>query len=183
MSLNTLHKSQIGFLPNNRTADHVFTPQTFIDNYVHNHKEKIYACFVDFKKAFDLVWHVGFLHKLLRITVGDCFYNLIKSLYFNSTYTIKIAHKQTRPFRYVRGVREGCILIPLLFNLYISDLPSAFENTLWDPFVLPNSTKINSLFYADDLIILSRSKTGLQNCLDKFFLLYYVEDENPPQEN
>ena len=32
---------------------------------------------------------------LLQITVGDCFYNLIKSLYFNSTYAIKIAHKQT----------------------------------------------------------------------------------------
>ena len=35
-----------------------------------------------------------------------------------------------------------------------------------DPFVLPNGTKLNSLLYADDLIILSRSKTGLQNCLD-----------------
>ena len=183
MSLNTLHKSQIGFLSNNPTADHIFTRQTLIDNYVHNHKEKIYACFVDFKKAFDLVWHVGFLHKLLQITVGDFFYNLINSLYFNSTYAIKIAHKQTRPFRCVRSVREGCILIPLLFNLYISDLPSAFESALWDHFVLLNGAKINSLFYADDLIILSRSKTGLQNCLDKFFLLYYVEDENPPQEN
>ena len=46
-----LHKSQIGFLPNNRTADHVFTLRTLIDKYVHNHNEKIYACFVDFKKA------------------------------------------------------------------------------------------------------------------------------------
>ena len=106
-----------------------------------------------FKKAFDSVWHVGFLHKLLQITVGDCFYNLIKSLYFNSTYTIKIAHKLTQPFHYVRGVQEACILSPLLFNLCISDLPSAFENTLWDPFVLPNGAKLNSLFYADDLII------------------------------
>ena len=35
-----------------------------------------------------------------------------------------------------------------------------------DPFVLPNGTKINSLLYADDLIILSRSKLGLQNCLN-----------------
>ena len=81
------------------------------------------------------------------------------------------------------GVQEGCILIPLLFNLYISDLSSAFDNTLWDPFVLPNGAKINYLFYADDLIILSRSKTGLQNCLDKFFLLYFVDDENQSQEN
>ena len=50
MSLNTLHKPQIGFLPNNRTADNVFTLRALIDKYVHNHKGKIYACFVDFKK-------------------------------------------------------------------------------------------------------------------------------------
>ena len=61
---------------------------------------------------------------------------------------------------------RGCILSPLLFNLYINDLPLAFENTLSDPFVLPKGAKINSLLYADDLIILSRSKTGLQNCLN-----------------
>ena len=71
MSLNTLHlhKSQIGFLPNNRTADHVFAPRTLIDKYIHNHKEKMYACFVGFKKAFDSIWHVGLLHKLLQIDV------------------------------------------------------------------------------------------------------------------
>ena len=65
VSLNILHKSQIGFLPNNRTADHLFTLRTLIDKYVHNHNEKIYACFVDFKKAFDSVWHDGHLNKLL----------------------------------------------------------------------------------------------------------------------
>ena len=61
MSLNTLHKSQNWFLPNNRTADHVFTLRALIDKYVHDHKEKIYACFVD----HDSVWRVGLLHKLL----------------------------------------------------------------------------------------------------------------------
>ena len=58
------------------------------------------------------------------------------------------------------------ILSPLLFNFYINNLPYSFQNALSDPFVLPNGTKINSLLYADDLIILSRSKTGLQNCLN-----------------
>ena len=151
------------FLPNKRTADHVFTLRALIDKYVHNHKEKIYACFVDLKKAFDSVWLVGLLHKLWQINVGPCFYNLIKSFYFNSTCAVKIAQKQTRPFRYARGLKEGCILSLMLFNFYINDLPSACDNTLSGPFVLPNGTKLNSLFYADDLIILSRFKTGLQN--------------------
>ena len=94
VSLNILQKSQIGFLPNNRTADHAFTLRTLIDKYVHNHNEKIYACFVDFKKAFESVWHDGLLNELLQIDVGGSFYNLIKSLYHNSSCSIKIAQKQ-----------------------------------------------------------------------------------------
>ena len=52
-SLNILHKSQIGFLPKNRTSDHLLTLRTLIEKYVHCHGEKAYACFVDFRKAFD----------------------------------------------------------------------------------------------------------------------------------
>ena len=63
-----------GFSQNART--HVL-----IDKYVHNHNGKIYACFVDFRKAFDSVWHNGLLSKLLQINLGGSFYNLIKSLY------------------------------------------------------------------------------------------------------
>ena len=54
----------------------------------------------------------------------------------------------------------------MLFNLYLNDLAFSFDNVLSDPFVLPNGTRLNSLLYADDLIILSRSKLGLQNCLN-----------------
>ena len=69
----------------------------------------------------------------------------------------------------MRGVRQGCILSPLLFNLYINNLIYAFQNAFLDPIILPNGTKLNSLFYADDLIILSRSKVRLQNCLNTLY--------------
>ena len=67
------------------------------------------ACFVDFKKAFDSVWHDELLFKLLKINVDGCFFNLIKSLYSNSTCSIKIGQNQRGPFPSVRGVRQGCI--------------------------------------------------------------------------
>ena len=102
---------------------------------------------------------------MLQINIRGNFYNVIKSSYPNSTSSVRIGNSQTRSFQHARGVRQGCILSPLLFNLYVNDLAFSFNNNLSDPFVLPNGTKLNSLFYADDLIILSRSKVGLQNCL------------------
>ena len=69
-SLNILHNSQIGFLPNNRTADNVLTLRILVDKYAHYHQEKVYACFVDFRKAFDSVWHDGLFYKLLQLNVG-----------------------------------------------------------------------------------------------------------------
>ena len=47
---------------------------------------KIYACFVDFRKAFDSVWHDGLLYKLSKINVQGKFYSLIKSLFSKSTF-------------------------------------------------------------------------------------------------
>ena len=105
---NILHKSQIGFLANNRTADHVLTLRTLIDKYVHCHKEKIYACFVDFRKAFDSVWHDGLLYKLSKVNVQGKFYSLIKSLYSKATCSVRIENNKMRSFQYVRGVRKGC---------------------------------------------------------------------------
>ena len=163
-----IHPSQIGFMPGNRTADHALTLKTLHDTFVKpTNSGKIYACFVDFRKAFDSVWHQGLFYKLLKNKIGGLFYDLIKNMYSNTKCAIKISNNRTPFFQYKKGVRQGCILSPILFNLYINEIPTLFENTLSDPFILPNGTKINSLLYADDLVILSRSKSGLQNCLDQ----------------
>jgi hypothetical protein len=51
--------------------------------------------------------------------------------------------------------------------MYINEIPNLFEKIPSDPLVLPNGTSINSLLYADDLVILSQSQSGLQNCLNQ----------------
>ena len=111
------------------------------------------------------MWHEGLLHRILSYGIGGHIYDLIKSLYSKSSCSIKIGKYETSKFSYRRGVRQGCILCPLLFNLYINELPLSFNHSKTDPFTLPNGTKLNSLLYADDLVIISKSKHGLENCL------------------
>ena len=64
-------------------------------------------------------------------------------------------------------MRQGCVLSPLLFNLFINELPSLLEHELSvHPFILPDGSKLSSLLYADDLVILSQTATGLQKAID-----------------
>ncbi len=90
---DVLSKSQIGFLPNYRT-DHIFTLHTLIDKYINQNKTKIFACFVDFQKAFDSIWHEGLLSKLIESGIGGKTYNIIKTMYSNNQCAIKIGNKQ-----------------------------------------------------------------------------------------
>lgn len=71
MKHNVLSKGQIGFLPKHRTTDHVYTLHTLINQHVHQKsKGKIFACFIDFKKAFDSIWQEGLYYKILQSGVG-----------------------------------------------------------------------------------------------------------------
>lgn len=108
---NVLSKSQIGFLPNYRTTDHIFTLSTLTDNQINKNKSK-FSCFVDFKKAFDSIWHEGLLYKLLESGVGGKTADIIKSMYTNNKCAVKIGKKHTDFFPQSRGVRQGCRVQP-----------------------------------------------------------------------
>ena len=69
------------------------------------------------------------------------------------------------PFDSQVGVKQGCVMSPLLFNLYLSDFPDIFDSTC-EPDKI-NNTSVNCLMFADDIVIMSESAQGLQNCLDK----------------
>ena len=56
---NVLSKSQIGFTPQHRATDHIYTLHTLIQKHVHQNNIIIFSCFVDFKKAFNSIWHHG----------------------------------------------------------------------------------------------------------------------------
>lgn len=169
--LNSCHQKklirdeQIGFRKGRRTTDHMFILNTLIQKYVKNGSKRLYACFVDFKRAFDSVSHLHLFYKLKKTGIGTKFYNVIKTLYCNTKTCVKVGNQRTSFFNSEVGVRQGDNLSPNLFNIYLNDLPSYFDSTC-DPVSLHN-TSMNILMYADDVVLLSTSEQGLQNCVNK----------------
>jgi len=80
--------------------------------------ENIYFCFIDYSKAFDCVDH----HKLWKILqemgIPDHLTCLLRNLYACQEATVRTGHGTTDWFQIGKGVRQGCILSPCLFNLY-----------------------------------------------------------------
>lgn len=168
---NTLCKSQIGFLPEFRTTDHIYTLHTLIEQYVQKtNKGKLYACFVDFQKAFDSIWHEGMLIKILESDIRGNVYTIIKDIYKQNKCCIKINNSRTEFFKQSRGVRQGCSLSPILFNIFINELAKEIDCSTGPGLILDN-TNIKCLLFADDMVLLSPSKVGLQenlNILDTY---------------
>ena len=71
------------------------------------------------------------------------------------------------PIKSTLGLKQGCPLSPMLFNLYIDDIKEIFDDQC-DP-VTVHDLQLNHFLYADDLALLSLSQSGLQRCLDHVF--------------
>lgn len=105
------------------------------------------------------------INKLLRHDVGGNFFNILSSIYKDVKYCIKTENGYTESVSSNIGVKQGCVLSPILFNLFVADMPEIFDNTC-DPVEL-HDFKMNCILYADDLANMSDSATGLQCALDK----------------
>ena len=106
------------------------------------------------------------MFKLLSQNVSGMFFKIVKAMYKNNNICVKINNCERTSFLKSNvGVLQGDSLSPLLFNLYISDL-NAFLGVGDDTPKQVNS-RINCLMNADDLILMSRSETGLQALLDR----------------
>ena len=142
---SVIRPEQGGFRKDHRTSDHIFVLQTIIQKYTRNGGGGgLYGCFVDLKKAYDSVWRRGLIHKLGESGINQKTINLIGDMY-NKTYTSLIYNKQILPeIQTKKSVKQGDNLSPLLFNIYINDLPKEIEKGETHPIKLVGHD-INSL--------------------------------------
>ena len=160
--------SQFGFRKNHRTSDSIFILKTLINKYINREKKKIYGCFIDLKKAFDSVWRVGLLYKILKNkNLGKKLYSVIKNMYSSTEASVKSQNYLSEYVSIDRGVKQGDNLSSLLFNIYINDIPEIF-NKECEPVTLQH-INLNCLMFADDILLLSETEKGLQQSISNFY--------------
>ena len=120
---------------------------------------------IDLRRAFDTVWRDGLFYVLLKHNFPIKLFNVIFSMYQNTNCRIKFQNGITHAFPSTCGVKQGDVLSPILFNLYINGLIQDLNQKITDPVVVEDVT-LSALLYADDIILLSETEEGLQNSIN-----------------
>ena len=154
-----------------RTADNHMIIRFLIDKIVKGEKKKLYCCFVDIKKAFDFTNRKKLYSNLLKdYKIGGGFIKLLMQIYTDHKVFVRLSSGLLQPITTTIGLKQGCCLSGLLFNLFVNKLPSIFDASC-DPVSILDEN-MSCLLWADDLLIMSRSAKGLQTAINKTKMFY-----------
>ena len=130
-------------------------------------RKNIYFCFIDYAKAFDCVDHNKLWKILKEMGIPDHLTCLLRNLYAGHQATVRSGHGTTDCFQIGKGVRQGCILSPCLFNLYAEYIMrnSGLEET--QAGIKIAGRNINNFRYADDTTLMAESEEELKSLTKK----------------
>ena len=151
--------NQFGFKKKHGTDQCIFALKELINKY----KSKgscVYTCFLDASKAFDRVCHTKLFKKLSECGIPGYLLRILVFWYSNQTMCIRWGSEISETFLVTNGVRQGSILAPHLFKIYVDGL-SIILNSFKIGCSVSNFI-INHLMYADDIVLISPSSAGLK---------------------
>ena len=179
---NLLNSNQSGFRPSDSCINQLLAiTYEIFEAFDCNPSLEIRSVFLDISKAFDKVWHEGLLYKLKSMGISGELCNLLES-YLSGRFQRVLLNGQSSSWKPVlAGVPQGSILGPLLFLVYISDLP--------------NGLKSNAKLFADDtsLFTIVKDRNVSANILNndlqlisqwayKWKMLFNPDPKKPAQE-
>ena len=123
-----------------------------------------FLCFVDFRKAFDTVWHAGLWKRMWDSGIRGKAWRVVRNLYSSINACVKLGDCTSRNVSMRQGVRQGCPLSPILFNLFVEKLAERLRQSGFGAKV--KGIDLESLLYADDVVLIGKSSDDLQGMID-----------------
>ena len=157
--------AQFGFKPDHSTVDAIFVLQNIIEMYL-SKKQRLYCAFIDLKRAFDTVYRNGLWYELIKYGVDGKIIRLLRSMYSSVKSCVRHLNCLSDFFKSDLGLFQGEIMSPILFSLFINDIESSLQVNTLEGITLDQIT-IYLLLFADDAVIISDSKEGLQSSLSQ----------------
>ena len=155
--------SQFGFKKKHATDMCVFSLQQIMDYYT-SLGSPVYICYLDASKAFDKINHWNLFLKLLDKKLPHIIVRFLVAWYTTQTFIVQWGNTISCTFEVSNGVRQGGILSPFLFNVYVEELANMLKKSSVGCNI--NNVWVNHLFYADDAVILAPSPCALQKLID-----------------
>lgn len=142
-------EEQAGFRAGWSTTEQIFNLRIICERYL-QHQQHLYHVFVDFKKAFDQEWHAALWATMRKYNISPDIVRVIQHLYDKATSAV-LHNGATRDwFRTTTGVRQGCLLSPIPFNIFLERIMTdALEDQ--DGTISIGGREITNLRFADDI--------------------------------
>ena len=160
-----LGEEQVGFRQGRSTTDQIFTLRMILEKYREYNKD-LHQLFVDYRQAYDSIHRSSMWHILEQYNIPKKLIRLIKACYTNSKCCVKVGTDKTKYFDIKSGLKQGCMLSPILFNLTL-EIAIRLMRGIQQGAEVDNS-KINTLAYADDVVLLSETEAGLEELNTSF---------------
>lgn len=154
---------QFGFKTGVGCNHAIHTVRKVIDHFTSNNST-VNLCTLDLSKAFDRINHRALFCKLMDRNVPVCFINLLYNWYNKVFAAVKWGKVISEFFQITTGVRQGGILSPFLFAIFVDDVLNKLAKSNLGCFL--KTVCVNSIMYADDLVLLSISLRDMQAMVD-----------------
>ena len=148
---------QAGFRKGRGTRDQIANI-CWIIKKAREFQENIYFCFIDYAKAFDCVEHNKLWKILQEMGIPDHLTCLLRNLYAGQEAAVRTGHGTTDWFQIGKGVHQGCILSPCLFNFYAEYIMQNAELDEAQAGIKIAERNINNLRYANNITLMAESK-------------------------